>query len=1118
MKKHLSHLIISFLLTCGALNAQDAPYSLLWEISGNGLTNPSYLFGTMHVRNPRVFNLGDSVYYAIKRSPAFALEIDMDSLQLYLCKAISSKDRDTSQFDDVIIKKKPKRIPGERKFQIKDTAEIFIPQNFLDMYLFRIAQQENKKIYGLEPYRNQIDEVGERGSWSQEEEIYMYSFINDMTVLYEKGDLDAIEEELEGAIEDSLLLIKRNYDMLNSIIHRAHETGIFAAVGAAHLYGESGLVTLLRSKGYDVRRMDRGEIRKPVKFGDEVDTSKWVKFIDPANRFTMKIPGEVCSGTTFEGVNFNLYLDPYTNQTFVIGSGLPDISLDEKSIFNHVIKNIGGKGFDAKKISPVRLRTEDGTAVQIRIFDDEYDLEYRYFYHGGFLYYFFHAQYALNSNPHTRDLFFNSLEFNDLEKNETYISDSLGAFAVSFPGMPLPQTMDLSDTDVGPFKKLNQWAYADATEKTQYLLQYIDFLGEETFLNEREVIDQMILGVVESYGKAPLLHDTFQINGYPAQRDVYQLDDKTYMTIQIAIRGNRLYMQLKTSIDEIKRFDDFFTSLVFLPFEEKELKVVNVNDGEFSILAPSAVTEITDTLNYGYQYSPHTWSSFQFQNENNSSQVVVKKAELSPYFEYVWSDSLFQKFNELFTNEEKYTEQNDSLSGYPSHRIIIRSSTGSTRTIEYFISGDILYAIDVIEPRELDTLDHAEKLIRSFKLLKHTPKTVEGKGSTLLLSDLLSENSQKHEKAINAISTAHFKPYDLPLMEEILMKEWPDDSLVLGIRSLLIERYIEMQSPNTMTVLSKMVSAPVSKPEYMTSVLKSLIALNTAESHALADSLIDVYTGNDIINTYTLLRDYRDSVELFRAHFPFFIKHLDHPDFHYQIKNMLLTNLRDTAFAVQTFADELREELWPVFEETVAELLKNKQKNVVFSAAQKISDQLEILNAIGRFKDIQPYFKDLLAKNQLHLSSTIILISMQNNVAFDQKILISILNDKDIAHAFVFKAYNQEVFDKIPKELYNEMKIAESDVRYYVYDELYPDEIIFREKRHWPEVNSGSYYYVFELTFKKDPEKMLAISGPYPLEKPYNYTNKGTTYSYETFKESNYENILKELLEENVED
>jgi uncharacterized protein YbaP (TraB family) len=48
--------------------------SLLWEITGNGLNKPSYLFGTMHISNKMVFNLSDSFYKAIMSADVVALE------------------------------------------------------------------------------------------------------------------------------------------------------------------------------------------------------------------------------------------------------------------------------------------------------------------------------------------------------------------------------------------------------------------------------------------------------------------------------------------------------------------------------------------------------------------------------------------------------------------------------------------------------------------------------------------------------------------------------------------------------------------------------------------------------------------------------------------------------------------------------------------------------------------------------------------------------------------------------------------------------------------------------------------------------------------------------------
>ncbi len=66
-----------FLLSFTCLKAQAQTASkkyqgLLWEISGNGLKGPSYLFGTMHVSSKLAFHLSDSFYYALKQVDAVA--------------------------------------------------------------------------------------------------------------------------------------------------------------------------------------------------------------------------------------------------------------------------------------------------------------------------------------------------------------------------------------------------------------------------------------------------------------------------------------------------------------------------------------------------------------------------------------------------------------------------------------------------------------------------------------------------------------------------------------------------------------------------------------------------------------------------------------------------------------------------------------------------------------------------------------------------------------------------------------------------------------------------------------------------------------------------------------
>ena len=46
---------------------------LLWEISGNGMKSKSYLFGSIHSNDKRVFYLTDSTYFALNNATTIAL-------------------------------------------------------------------------------------------------------------------------------------------------------------------------------------------------------------------------------------------------------------------------------------------------------------------------------------------------------------------------------------------------------------------------------------------------------------------------------------------------------------------------------------------------------------------------------------------------------------------------------------------------------------------------------------------------------------------------------------------------------------------------------------------------------------------------------------------------------------------------------------------------------------------------------------------------------------------------------------------------------------------------------------------------------------------------------------
>src|SRR5207253_1489274 len=76
-------LSITFLSSLNAQTTKKPPKynSLLWEITGNGLKKPSYLFGTMHVSSKMVFHLSDSFYHAMQGTDMVALELNPQSWQ-----------------------------------------------------------------------------------------------------------------------------------------------------------------------------------------------------------------------------------------------------------------------------------------------------------------------------------------------------------------------------------------------------------------------------------------------------------------------------------------------------------------------------------------------------------------------------------------------------------------------------------------------------------------------------------------------------------------------------------------------------------------------------------------------------------------------------------------------------------------------------------------------------------------------------------------------------------------------------------------------------------------------------------------------------------------------------
>src|SRR5579871_5673274 len=168
--------IVLFFLPIHFLQAQkktEKKYpTLLWEITGNGLKKPSYLFGTMHVSSKMVFHLSDSFYFGIKNSDVVALELDpqlwqdqlfrfqnlQTNLRFYTQGSpndyLNEKSFQLEKYEEKLraaLSEEPTIINGllYRTFQPRADFE---EDTYLDLYIYQTGKKMGKQATGVENY------------------------------------------------------------------------------------------------------------------------------------------------------------------------------------------------------------------------------------------------------------------------------------------------------------------------------------------------------------------------------------------------------------------------------------------------------------------------------------------------------------------------------------------------------------------------------------------------------------------------------------------------------------------------------------------------------------------------------------------------------------------------------------------------------------------------------------------------------------------------------------------------------------------------------------------------------------------------------------------------------
>lgn len=281
MKKLVASSLL-LLVALPQLFAQAPKSSLLWEISGNGLTAPSYLFGTFHIMCKPDFVVSDSLKAKLKRTRQFYGELKMDDpgMQLQLATKMIMKDKtleDLAGADDYKIMSDAFLKITKMPLSMFNRFKPFMSQSLLTVNLLpcddkvqpesefvELAKQYDLPVLGLETVDDELAAIDKMPLDSQVRDLkkillHPDSARREMMKLidtYKKRNIDSVYAYIAKESNDKFerdLIITRNRNWLPVMVKAIKEKPSFFAVGAGHLGGANGVISLLRKQGYKLR-------------------------------------------------------------------------------------------------------------------------------------------------------------------------------------------------------------------------------------------------------------------------------------------------------------------------------------------------------------------------------------------------------------------------------------------------------------------------------------------------------------------------------------------------------------------------------------------------------------------------------------------------------------------------------------------------------------------------------------------------------------------------------------------------------------------------------------------------------------------------------------------------
>ncbi|MEP6466398.1 MAG: TraB/GumN family protein [Parafilimonas sp.] len=966
MLRKIAPLFVLFFIVNNAFTQTLKPSkypSLFWEITGNGLTKPSYLFGTMHVSNKLAFHLSDSFYNAIQHTDMVALELNPENWQEDMVKMDAAQQElsnfykdNTTQYitessfriDDYYDRLKaaltadPQQVNSllYRTFSVQQDYE---EDTYLDLYIYQTGRKFGKLAGGVEDYYQTQKILFEAYAAMAKEKIKRTTDAGSESTAdinkkiqeaYRRGDLDMLDSLERTSFNSPAYIDKFLYDrnkiQANSIDTLIKQHSIFVGVGAAHLPGAKGVIELLRKKGYTLRPIfmqDRDasakesaeKLKVPVNFYNVETDDGFVH---------VKMPGPLYKmpASNYNNANDNWQYADMDNGAYYMltrvktHAGLLNQSIAEvlqktdsllyenipgKIISKKPIEKNGYKGFD------ITNKTRRGDVQRYNIFITPFEiLIFKMSGTGDYV------------NGDEAATFFNSISFNVQPLTEKIYTSSKAGFHVHFPQFPQVNKNSYAN-DV-----IDEWEFEsdDSTNGNAYAVYKksvinLNYMEEDTFdisliersLQSSDIIDKEII------------RSFFKVDGYNALKMQFALKNGNFINAEAILKGPHYFLLMQTSRKKNNADTSFFNSFGFNNVPYAAATIYTDTLLNFQVKTPvkptldSSLTHIMYEMlhdeNFVAQMQKQSyWPKNEyamFKSDSTGEAVLVSMYDYPKYY-YAKDSAAFWKKQLDFDNNEAYVYSKtaytpcDSCEGY---KIYWRDTNTVRQIINYkILKQNRLYNLYTITDTVSNQSSFIKDFFKTFTPLYKNERSVYSNKINTFFSDIYSPDSLTKARARNAIPNIYYGPENIEKILSFInnLKYGEQDYFDMKQKFISELGYIDDSccTDKVVHALEGIYKQTADTAYFQNEIFWALQNIKTRTSYAVLKDLLlqDPPLFNDNDDYSDFFEKFQDSLQLTRALFPEILQLTSIEDYKEPVIDLLATMLDSGLISSKDYA------------------------------------------------------------------------------------------------------------------------------------------------------------------------------------------------------------------------